>query len=51
VSAGGNRYHTAIPAGAREALTTGTWDATAALLDIFEEVRAVAKDLPYITGF
>jgi 3-isopropylmalate/(R)-2-methylmalate dehydratase small subunit len=51
VSAGGDRYHAAIPAGAREALTTGTWDSTAALLDNFGEVRAVAKDLPYISGF
>jgi 3-isopropylmalate/(R)-2-methylmalate dehydratase small subunit len=51
VSAGGKSYHAAIPAGAREALTTGSWDATGALVDNFEEVRAVAKNLPYISGF
>ena len=47
----GTRYHAAVPAGAREALTTGTWDATGALLDQFEQVRSVAQQLPYITGF
>ena len=51
VSAGGRRCHAAIPAGAREALTTGSWDATGALVDNFEEVRRVAKKLPYISGF
>ena len=47
----GTRYHAAVPAGAREALTTGTWDATGALLDHFEQVRNVAQQLPYINGF
>jgi 3-isopropylmalate/(R)-2-methylmalate dehydratase small subunit len=47
----GTRYHAAVPAGAREALTTGTWDATGALLDHFEQVRSVAQQLPYIQGF
>jgi 3-isopropylmalate/(R)-2-methylmalate dehydratase small subunit len=51
VAAGGSRYHAAIPAGAREALTTGSWDATGALIDNFEEVRSVAGKLPYISGF
>ena len=47
----GTRYQAAVPAGAREALTTGSWDATGALLDHFEQVRSVAQQLPYITGF
>jgi 3-isopropylmalate/(R)-2-methylmalate dehydratase small subunit len=47
----GVRYHAAVPAGAREALTTGSWDATAALLDHFEQVRKVASELPYLRGF
>jgi 3-isopropylmalate/(R)-2-methylmalate dehydratase small subunit len=47
----GTRYRAEIPAGAREALTTGTWDATGALLDHFEQVRSVAQQLPYINGF
>jgi 3-isopropylmalate/(R)-2-methylmalate dehydratase small subunit len=51
VQMGGTTFHAAVPAGAREALTTGSWDATGALLDHFEQVRAVAQQLPYITGF
>jgi len=51
VTLGGAKYHAAVPAGAREALTTGSWDATGALLDHFEQVRTVAQHLPYITGF
>jgi 3-isopropylmalate/(R)-2-methylmalate dehydratase small subunit len=51
VDLGGNRYYAAIPAGAREALTTGRWDATGALMDDFDQVRAVAAGLPYLTGF
>ena len=35
----------------REALRTGTWDATGLLLDRFDEVRAIAATLPYVTGF
>ena len=51
VSINGTRYQAAIPAGAREAFTAGTWDATGLLLDDFDRVRAVAKNLPYISGF
>jgi 3-isopropylmalate/(R)-2-methylmalate dehydratase small subunit len=51
VELGGRLYHAAIPAGAREALTTGSWDATGALMDHFDQVRAVAAGLPYLTGF
>jgi 3-isopropylmalate/(R)-2-methylmalate dehydratase small subunit len=51
VEAGGTRYKAAVPAGAREALTTGSWDATGALLDHFEQVRNVAAHLPYIAGY
>ena len=51
VTLGGAKYHAAVPAGAREALTTGSWDATGALLDHFEQVRSVAQQLPYLNGF
>ena len=51
VAAGGRRYHAAIPAGARQALTSGSWDATGALLDNFDQVREIAAQLPYINGF
>jgi 3-isopropylmalate/(R)-2-methylmalate dehydratase small subunit len=44
-------YRASIPAGAREAFTAGTWDATGLLLDDFDQVRAVAKNLPYVSGF
>jgi 3-isopropylmalate/(R)-2-methylmalate dehydratase small subunit len=51
VEVAGKRYRAEVPAGAREALTTGSWDATGALLDHFEQVRNVAAQLPYIAGF
>jgi 3-isopropylmalate/(R)-2-methylmalate dehydratase small subunit len=35
----------------REALLSGTWDATGLLLSQFGEVRTVAEKLPYVTGF
>ena len=37
--------------GEREALLHGHWDATGLLLDQFEQVRAVAGHLPYVSGF
>ena len=51
VKLNGNQYHAAVPAGAREAFTAGTWDATGLLLDDFDRVRQVANRLPYISGF
>lgn len=35
----------------RAALRSGTWDGTGLLLDRFDDVRAVAQRLPYVTGF
>ena len=40
-----------MPAGMRDAFLSGQWDATGLLLERFEEVRAVASNLPYIAGF
>ena len=51
VEVNGERYQAAMPAGAREALTAGTWDATGLLLDDFDQVRKVATQLPYVAGF
>ena len=51
VSVNGTTYQAAVPAGAREAFTAGTWDATGLLLDDFDRVRDVAKSLPYVSGF
>ena len=45
------RIRRSVPAGAREAFTAGTWDATGLLLDDFDQVRDVAKSLPYVAGF
>jgi 3-isopropylmalate/(R)-2-methylmalate dehydratase small subunit len=51
VSVAGRTYQALIPAGARDAFTTGIWDATGLLLDDFDRVRTVAAQLPYISGF
>jgi hypothetical protein len=51
VNAGAYRFPITLPAAAREAFLEGTWDATALLLDRFEDVEAVARNLPYVNGF
>lgn len=40
-----------LPAPARESFLAGTWDATALLLDRFEEVERTARALPYVAGY
>jgi hypothetical protein len=35
----------------RDAFLTDQWNPTAMLLDRFDEVRAVAAGLPYVSGF
>ena len=40
-----------LPANAREAFVSGAWDTTGMLLERYDEVRAVASRLPYVTGF
>jgi len=51
VHAGARQWVMSMPAPAREALMTGTRDATAMLTADFDEVRATASRLPYIIGF
>jgi 3-isopropylmalate/(R)-2-methylmalate dehydratase small subunit len=51
VTAGPIRFAITLPAAARDAFLEGTWDATALLLDRFDEVEAVASRLPYVRGF
>ena len=51
VEVNGKPFQASVPAGAREALTSGTWDATGLLLDDFDQVRNVAAGLPYVSGF
>jgi 3-isopropylmalate/(R)-2-methylmalate dehydratase small subunit len=50
VTAAGREYEIALPAGAREAFLVGSWDATGLLLEDFDQVRAVARRLPYVSG-
>lgn len=48
VTAGALLAPARLPANAREALLTGAWDATALLLDRYDEVERVASALPYL---
>jgi 3-isopropylmalate/(R)-2-methylmalate dehydratase small subunit len=50
VSAGDESFTATMPSSAHEALTTGMWDGTGLLLADFEQVRALADSLPYVTG-
>jgi 3-isopropylmalate/(R)-2-methylmalate dehydratase small subunit len=51
VRAGEVSARTSMPASAREAFLSGTWDATALLTADFDAVRRAAARLPYIAGF
>jgi 3-isopropylmalate/(R)-2-methylmalate dehydratase small subunit len=51
VTAGSTRVAATIPLGLRDAFVSGQWNPTAMLLDRFDEVRAVADALPYVSGF
>jgi 3-isopropylmalate/(R)-2-methylmalate dehydratase small subunit len=50
VTAAGRSFDITLPAPAREGFLDGSWDATGLLLENYEEVRAVAARLPYVTG-
>jgi 3-isopropylmalate/(R)-2-methylmalate dehydratase small subunit len=50
VSAGSVDVTATMPQAAHEALTTGLWDGTGLLLADFDQVRALADRLPYVTG-
>jgi len=47
----GRQVPVGIEDSVRDALLTGTWDATGMLLDDFDVVRGVASRVPYIRGF
>jgi 3-isopropylmalate/(R)-2-methylmalate dehydratase small subunit len=51
VSAEGRAYELSLPSAAREAFLDGSWDATGLLLEDFDQVRAVAARLPYVSQF
>jgi 3-isopropylmalate/(R)-2-methylmalate dehydratase small subunit len=51
ITAGALRIVAEVPASLRDAFLSGQWNPTAMLLDHFEQVRAVAARLPYISGY
>lgn len=51
VSAGNLEIAAAVSPALRDAFVSGQWNPTAMLLDRFDEVRAIAANLPYIRGF
>ena len=51
VTAGSLRVAATIPPGLRDGFVSGQWNPTAMLLERFDEVRAVADALPYVSGF
>lgn len=51
VRVGGKEFSASVPEGPRKQFLTGGWDATSELLKDFEDIRAVAKKLPYVSSF
>jgi 3-isopropylmalate/(R)-2-methylmalate dehydratase small subunit len=51
ITAGPLRIAAAVPAALRDGFLSGQWNPTAMLLHKFDEVRAVAARLPYVSGF
>ena len=51
LKAGDREYELFLPHAAREAFLDGSWDATGLLLEDYDQVRAVAARLPYVTRF
>jgi 3-isopropylmalate/(R)-2-methylmalate dehydratase small subunit len=51
IAAGSLRVTASIAPALRDAFLSGQWNPTAMLLRDFEQVRAVAAGLPYISGF
>ena len=51
VTAGALRLTATVPQAFRDAFLSGEWNPTAMLLADFDQVRAVANHLPYVSGF
>ena len=51
VTAGTLSIQAGLPMALRDAFLSGQWNPAAMLLDKYDEVRAVASRLPYISGF
>jgi hypothetical protein len=49
--AGSLQVTATLPAALRDGFVSGQWNPTSLLLARFDEVRAVANHLPYISGF
>jgi 3-isopropylmalate/(R)-2-methylmalate dehydratase small subunit len=50
LTAKGRSYDLTMPSTARDSFLDGSWDATGQLLEDFDQVRAVAARLPYVSG-
>ena len=51
VTAGALQFTAALPSALRDGFLSGQWNPTSMLLDRFDDVRAVAARLPYVSGF
>jgi 3-isopropylmalate/(R)-2-methylmalate dehydratase small subunit len=51
ITAGSFTVNGSMPSAVRDAFVQGKWDPTMMLLDRFDEVRGVAKNLPYVAAF
>jgi len=51
ITAGALSFNASMPAAVRDAFVQGKWDPTMMLLDKFDDVRSIAKQLPYVAGF
>jgi 3-isopropylmalate/(R)-2-methylmalate dehydratase small subunit len=51
VTAGALTVSASLPPALRDSFISGQWNPTAMLLDTFDQVRAVATRLPYVSGF
>ena len=51
VTAGTLKVSASLPHAVRDAFLSGQWNPTAMLLTQFDEVKAVASRLPYVSGF
>ena len=50
VTAAGRTFDITLPPAVRGAFLDGSWDATGQLLENYDQVRAVAARLPYVTA-
>ncbi|MFN7914918.1 MAG: hypothetical protein U0Q55_06230 [Vicinamibacterales bacterium] len=51
ITAGTLKIQAALPAGVRDAFLTDKWNPTSMLLADFDQVKATAAKLPYVSGF